>query len=313
CDSGSPTIANNIVAFNSSGIYRYDGLPSLRCNCVYNPGSYNYSGISPGTGDIQVDPQFVDLGNGNYHLLSSSPCIDAGYDNVVQPGWVDMDGQPRIISPHVDIGADEYHEYQPLPPISIPNCKTAVDGTAVRVTGAAVTAAFDGFFYIETDDRAAGIRVEKVGHGLVVGDRADVTGSMSTNSDGEKCILASEVMKSGEGSVKPLGLNNRSLGGGDWFYDPITGAGQRGVANGVGLNNIGLLVRTTGRVSSTGSDWFVIDDGSGVSVKCVVRAGVNPPAVGSYVLVTGISSCYKSSSVIYRLLRIRSTEDILVL
>ncbi|MDH7482541.1 MAG: right-handed parallel beta-helix repeat-containing protein, partial [Armatimonadota bacterium] len=105
--SSSPAISNNIIAFNSSGIYNSSGSPTLRNNCVYNPGSYNYSGVSAGTGDIQVDPKLCYLEYGNFHIKTDSPCIDAGDSSVVQPGWVDIDGQARIQGVSVDIGADE--------------------------------------------------------------------------------------------------------------------------------------------------------------------------------------------------------------
>jgi hypothetical protein len=79
----------------------------LRNNNVYDNTAYDYSGLNPGTGDFSADPKFVDKVNGNLHIQPNSPCIDAGYNDVVQPGWVDMDGQPRIQGDHVDIGADE--------------------------------------------------------------------------------------------------------------------------------------------------------------------------------------------------------------
>ncbi len=100
-------ISNNIVSFNSSGIYSGGGSLVLRNNCVYNPDGANYSGLSAGMGDIQVDPKLVAVQYGQLHIQPDSPCVDAGYDAAVQPEWVDMDGQPRIQGAHVDIGADE--------------------------------------------------------------------------------------------------------------------------------------------------------------------------------------------------------------
>jgi len=106
--SSRATVANNIVAYNESGIDADSGA-SLQNNCVYGNTDYDYHPdmAPPGPGDISVDPQFVDYEGGNLHLLPTSPCIDAGEDSFFDPGDVDMDGQPRIYGPHVDIGADE--------------------------------------------------------------------------------------------------------------------------------------------------------------------------------------------------------------
>ncbi|MBP7937731.1 MAG: SUMF1/EgtB/PvdO family nonheme iron enzyme [Phycisphaerae bacterium] len=113
CSSSSPAISNNVVAFNSSGLYNVGGTPTLRNNCVYNPDGTNYSGLGVGTGDISVDPQLLAADYGEVHLKAGSPCIDTGLDSVVQPAWVDMDGQPRIQGAHVDIGADEFNGSTP--------------------------------------------------------------------------------------------------------------------------------------------------------------------------------------------------------
>ena len=101
-----PLIANNIMAFNSSGIAN-GGHPTLSHNCVYGNEEYQYLGVSPGEGDISTDPLFVDYGSGDFHLTRESPCVDAGDDSAVMPDWVDMDGEPRIQGDGVDIGADE--------------------------------------------------------------------------------------------------------------------------------------------------------------------------------------------------------------
>jgi len=84
-----------------------------------------YSGIEgswPGEGNIDADPCFVDRGfwedandpnaiwvDGDYRLWEDSPCIDAGDPNyMTEPNETDLDGNPRVISSRIDMGAYEY-------------------------------------------------------------------------------------------------------------------------------------------------------------------------------------------------------------
>ena len=85
----------------------------------------------------------------------------------------------------------------------------------------------------------------------------------------------------------------RAVGGGDWHYDPDTGAGQRGIPGVFGLNNIGLLVRIQGRVlsgASGGAGPIVVDDGGGVPVSVSLPEGVTSPGPGVHAIVTGVVS-----------------------
>jgi hypothetical protein len=80
----------------------------------------NYSCILggwPGAGNISNDPLFVSPGywdaagqwvDGDYHLLTDSPCIDAGDPAYIHAlGETDLDGQPRVIGGRIDMGAFE--------------------------------------------------------------------------------------------------------------------------------------------------------------------------------------------------------------
>jgi len=108
CYNSSPNISNNIIAFGSLGITNDgDGVPVLKNNDVYGNTNGNYINLPPGQSDISADPLFVDRTSGDYHIQPTSPCIDAGDNGSVQLGWVDMDGEARILGAHVDIGADE--------------------------------------------------------------------------------------------------------------------------------------------------------------------------------------------------------------
>ena len=80
------------------------------------------------------------------------------------------------------------------------------------------------------------------------------------------------------------------------------------------MNNMGLLVRTWGRIVERDSNspmaWFKIDDGSGVNAKCVVPSGVIVDPNWACVRVTGISSCENVGGGLHRLLRVRVQGDI---
>jgi hypothetical protein len=193
-------------------------------------------------------------------------------------------------------------------PHYVGEAKGRPDSGQVRVSPAVVTAVFGDVFYAQAPDRSCGIRVVMPGHGLQVGDSVYIIGALGTTPDGERFIQGSGVTKKGTGSVNPLGMSVRSVGGGD-FLDPVTHVGQQGVTGGAGMNNIGLLVRTWGRFGYVDQSTFTIDDGS-MSVKCVVPAGVTINPNWRFVGVTGISSCEKVGDQIRPLLRVRSQEDI---
>jgi hypothetical protein len=63
-------------------------------------------------GELSVDPQFEDCGFACLDLTlgPASPLVDAGLDAILEdlgPGAVDLNGLPRLLGPHIDIGAYE--------------------------------------------------------------------------------------------------------------------------------------------------------------------------------------------------------------
>jgi hypothetical protein len=167
---------------------------------------------------------------------------------------------------------------------TIRGAKQSADSSGVSFSGV-VTGVFGDDFYLEQSDRNCGIRVTKAGHGLVVGHTADVSGTMQTLASGERYLSATSATSTGSATVAPLAMTNKAIGGGNT-------TGQLGVAGGTGINNIGLLIKTFGKVTTKGTGWFMITDGSGVSLKIIGTVPSGTP----YVAVTGITSCEKPSS-----------------
>ena len=196
----------------------------------------------------------------------------------------------------------------------ITGAKGRENGAPVIMEPEIVTAIVGDGFYMEESNRSSGIKVVWSGDPVSVGDIVSVDGVMATDTNFERQIVASSVTTGGTGSVEPLLMTNKAVGGTDWLYNSGTGAGQRGVLDGVGLNNIGLLVRTTGTVAAVGLDYIIINDGSGArggSVTNGIRiscAGLDKPVVGQNVTVTGISTINNVRGNLYRCILV-TTQD----
>jgi parallel beta-helix repeat protein len=148
----SPTIANTIIAFNSSGLYQsdIDSEPTLRHNCVYDNFDYDYSGLTDPTGvdgNISVDPMLAGPPGIDMHIQPDSPCVEAGTNAEVY-GDFDMDGEARTQGTAVDIGADE-SDGTVWPPVPYPVVRVsptgddANDGSSWAVAKRTVQAAID--------------------------------------------------------------------------------------------------------------------------------------------------------------------------
>jgi hypothetical protein len=185
------------------------------------------------------------------------------------------------------------------------------DGVEVQMGGTlglVVTAVFPDSIYVESHDRSAGIRV--VGVRSAEGDWVRFRGVMRTGENGERYIEARELVKVGEGALDPLGMTVRSLYCGDFFYNPATGEGQRGMAGGAGLNVVGLLVQVTGTVTEAGDGYFMLTDGYGRNVGVWLTQGMVAPAVGSLARVTGVVTTVRVNGELYPVVRVRRPEDV---
>jgi hypothetical protein len=152
------TLYNCTVVGNAAEYYGGGAYSSTLYNCIiyYNSAGYDIPNVS-GTviascfppppdapqpltnGNITNAPAFVDLQEGNFHLLPTSPCIDAGTDlSAVVTN--DLDGNPRPLDGNgdsvaaFDMGAYEFIPGTP-PAISVqPRSRTNVVSSALMLS-----------------------------------------------------------------------------------------------------------------------------------------------------------------------------------
>lgn len=197
------------------------------------------------------------------------------------------------------------------------------DGDSFILTGKTVTAAFAGdCFWIEENDRTAAMRVVYSGASASWLDHSvTVTGALDSSMK-PRTLVATEVTDLGAlpSKLAPVEMVLKSLGGSS--FDVRTPS----ITGGVGLYNIGLLVRVCGIVSfcdnttDPSNKLFYISDGSslvtgdgsgkaGVKVKC---GTVMAPTAGT-VSVTGVISMEQSPNGYVPVLIIRGATDLLPL
>lgn len=214
---------------------------------------------------------------------------------------------------------------------TIAQSKRSTVGSSVSLTGVVLTTSSGEIanrLYVQDAKRSNGISLyfsTSVPAGLADGDFVDISGSVGVVS-GETAIMNPSVTKRTDlanSKPRPLGMNNQTVGGGV-FGGQVAVVNQysfpRKMAD--GINNVGVLVRTAGKVKQVGTDWFYLDDGSALDdgtgntgIYVYVGMSIARPNTNKNVIISGISSCeiLSGSPVARRVLRPRRQSDIRVL
>lgn len=119
-DGADVLVRNTILCGNNGGIHNYQSSATISVdhNARWDNG---WSNVSMGSGDIAVDPLFVDAAGGDFHLQADSPCVNAG--SATGAPAVDIEGTARDIAP--DIGAYEWREYRIFLPAAMRNVSSS--------------------------------------------------------------------------------------------------------------------------------------------------------------------------------------------
>ena len=103
----------NCIVTNVNNYYRtaYHQANSYPLNVIWENSDFYSNGFTApaGTSITTFDPQFIDIANHDYHLQSTSQCIDAG--NTAESPESDKDGVYRPLLKQADLGAYEYGIY----------------------------------------------------------------------------------------------------------------------------------------------------------------------------------------------------------
>jgi hypothetical protein len=132
CTLNNCTLTGNSARSNTGqGAFGGGAAASTLNNCIVY---LNTSPSSPAVYQCQLnycwggDPLFVNQAAGNLRLQPNSPCINAGNSSYVTSA-TDLEGNPRIVSGTVDIGAYEYQSLDLL------NCGVVSNQFGFNITG----------------------------------------------------------------------------------------------------------------------------------------------------------------------------------
>ncbi|NLN75047.1 MAG: family 10 glycosylhydrolase [Armatimonadetes bacterium] len=191
---------------------------------------------------------------------------------------------------------------------SIQEAKGLADGDVVALPMLPVSAKFADMFYIAQPNRTSGIRVESEDE-VEVGGNVRVLGIVGIAETGERAILDAIVADNAPGTlIAPWLMTGKSIGGS--AFNVLT----PGITDGVGLNNLGMLVRIAGKVTTINPDGLTLDDGSGL-FDCNGASGIKvwtgySSGGATHAIVTGIVSCETVDGKVYPVILSTSVIDL---
>ncbi len=274
--------SNNLTTF-PKGVTRLENLTSLTLD-------YNY--ITSVPDEIKDMPALNFLGL-YFNELTSFPQIDPEKIGTFYRLDLGCNHLPmaQLLHALTEDEAERQFPTQRLTPDPVNPVNAEID-QAVILKDVVVTMVDEENWcaYVNSPDNIWGIKVYGIaGHHGNASGKITVKGTMSVEENGE-CVVYSESYTTSDPNTKagPKYMANKKLGGGKF-------GNQIGTTGSEGLNNVGLYVRTTGKVIETGYDdygygyeYIIIDDGTAGGIKVYKPSEL--PAIGKQVVVTGAVS-----------------------
>lgn len=199
---------------------------------------------------------------------------------------------------------------------TVGEAKMQPDGAHVVIESAVVTATGDGFAYASDLDHSCGMRLAGAGmpgRGVVI----ECEGDISTTAGGERVLEVTSLTAGGTHTLKPWIIKTALAGGEALSFDEVTGAGQRGVTDGLGVNTVGQLLSVAGRVKSVSADRKTIwvDDGSGPEPSGARFDLAEPISLenGALVKVTGVCALRLEDENYTAAIQVTAVEDVVPL
>ncbi|HZQ45411.1 MAG TPA: choice-of-anchor Q domain-containing protein, partial [Verrucomicrobiae bacterium] len=289
------TLVNCTVVSNSAASYGGSVISCTLKNCIvyYNSSyytgddsnsTYNFTNccvsftVSPvaGVNNFTNPPLFANLSAGDYHLNAASPCLNAGNNSFITNS-TDLDGNARIVTGTVDLGAYEFQA--PVRYVNVSNTApvspfTSWISAATNIQDAVDTANVGDFIVVSNGLYKAGGRA--------------VYGFATNRLVLDKAVTVQSV--NGSASTFIIGISNLS-----------TGLGMRCayLTNGASLIGFTLtngMARRSGNTTNEQSGGCVWCESSAATLSNCVLTGNYADAYGGAAYQGTLNNCVVSNN-----------------